>query len=234
VQSPILKIPTQNHSADSPGLVVSDALDLQAINTVPGGVRVLVATARQQPGAKGYDEQQSAVRGLLMKLLEAFFPKPQAGWEVTRADNGAPLLHNPSIDCPVHASLSHSGAWVMAAVARGARVGVDIERHKPGRRTKAMAEFLGWPAAYGAPEEFVRQWTLWESLAKCGGLGIMRSSMPGFEELRGFSGQNRLMTSSQWHARSFSYPGFEARLVIDCPGKVEWVERPLDPGGFPG
>lgn len=68
-------------------------------------------------------------------------------------------------------SISHSGAWVAAAVSGCGPVGVDIEDRSRPRDWVALAEFAGWPeeAACADADAFLRRWTLGEAWLKARG-----------------------------------------------------------------
>jgi 4'-phosphopantetheinyl transferase len=74
-------------------------------------------------------------------------------------------------------SWSHSGGWVVAAVAHGAPVGVDVERLRPLTDIDALAARVRSPAERaGAGEEggdsLLRVWTRKEALLKASGDGL--------------------------------------------------------------
>lgn len=117
-----------------------------------------------------------AGRGLLRRLLTAVRPELASGAVVPDA-HGKPWLRA----CPeVGVSVSHSRGRLAAAVAVGARVGVDVQR--PGATVTASfarrllgetgAEALaGLPAARAA-EEVAWVWTAQEACVKADGQGL--------------------------------------------------------------
>lgn len=62
-------------------------------------------------------------------------------------------------------SLSHSGAWIAAALSDAGPVGLDIECPRPERDWAALSAFLGLPPDTDRPG-FYRHWTLGEAWLK--------------------------------------------------------------------
>ena len=117
--------------------------------------------------------------------------------EVTAARPGALRIERQCRHCgdPAHGkpeladvpdlsfSLSHSGSTAFVAVARGARVGVDVEMIRARRNLERLARRALTPEEYEAwrvvPRtsrtiEFLRNWTAKEAYLKAIGLGIVR------------------------------------------------------------
>lgn len=69
--------------------------------------------------------QWLAGRVLIHALVDEFSPAPSAGLLVHNDATGRPWLAGDAPGLAV--SLSHSGAWVAAVLARGGRAGVDVE-----------------------------------------------------------------------------------------------------------
>lgn len=96
--------------------------------------------------------------------------------EITDVPDGKPHLTDPDIDFNV----SHSGELVLVAVARGRRVGVDVEQISHRRDTTALAEALGPDAAFELqhtpverrPARFSCWWVRIEALCKATGAGL--------------------------------------------------------------
>ena len=80
----------------------------------------------------------------------------------------------PKVAADCAPSLSHSGEWLLSAVAGPAklgsaiRLGADIERVRP-RRFVQIGAYLGWPSPSESEAHFYRRWTLAEALFKAGG-----------------------------------------------------------------
>lgn len=79
---------------------------------------------------------------------------------------------------PIHLSLAHSGAYVMAIASDRGPVGIDIERTDQERDWAALAVGMGWDAAaVGDKAGFLVTWTLREAEVKAGlapGAGFAR------------------------------------------------------------
>ena len=120
------------------------------------------------------DKCLSLGAGLLLgeALRNAGYEAPSA---VTYGENGKPFL----ADIPLSFSLSHSGEWVVCALA-DREVGCDVERVRPVRTAVAGRYFRPEEAATIAaaptPDErydrFFRYWTLKESFVKALGSGL--------------------------------------------------------------
>ena len=87
--------------------------------------------------------------------------------------NGKPFVAG----CALRFNLSHSGEWVVLALARGFEVGVDIEQVKPVQDRAALAAGFFHPREREAgdamtDEQFLRVWTRKEALSKAIGLGL--------------------------------------------------------------
>ena len=87
---------------------------------------------------------------------------------------GGPHGKPSVVDAPeLELSLSHSGGWVVVALAQGAPVGVDVERLRPLADLDALAARVLSPAEH-APSEagLLRTWTRKEALLKASGDGL--------------------------------------------------------------
>lgn len=65
----------------------------------------------------------------------------------------------------LHLSISHSGAWVAAAVGASAGFGIDLEWPRPGRDWAGIAALIGLRPCATA-DDFYRHWTLSEAWLK--------------------------------------------------------------------
>jgi 4'-phosphopantetheinyl transferase len=98
---------------------------------------------------------------------------------IVRHGRGAPIVDAPGR--PLHVSLSHTGDWMLLAVSRTHRVGVDIERIDPAvdvvrlaRRffpTDEADELASLPSTE-RHEAFFRAWTSKEAILKGVGGGV--------------------------------------------------------------
>jgi hypothetical protein len=137
-----------------------------------------MAVARIEGRSVDLSHQRAAARQLLAELLVGTFGPRAADWEIGRLASGAPAIERAAEDVAI--SLGHSGPWVVAGLGKGSLIGVDIEQARPGRRTEALADFIGWDVPPGDEDGFYRRWTIWEALLKSRG-GEMHG--PGVESL---------------------------------------------------
>ena len=124
----------------------------------------------------------AAAHALLRTVLSTYEATPPGEWRFERDRHGKPFVSAPQAGTPPLAfNLSHTRGCVCCAIARAARVGVDVERL--GRVTDASeiaeryfaAEERRMLKACGADESqarFVELWTLKESYIKAIGLGL--------------------------------------------------------------
>ena len=102
-------------------------------------------------------------------------------WEITSTPEGAPLLvSRAGGTSSLRMSLSHSGDWVVCAIASAA-VGVDLETSRQSRRWRELAEQVLSPVEcrrlQDLPEEaleaaFHLHWTIKEAWGKRDGQGL--------------------------------------------------------------
>ncbi len=94
---------------------------------------------------------------------------------------GKPALAGLGAGSDLSFNLSHSGHWVLCALARGRRLGVDVEREREGMEYVALAERFFCPreisllATGPEPETcrlFFKYWTLKEAYLKAEGSGL--------------------------------------------------------------
>ncbi len=119
--------------------------------------------------------QQSAlwVRAVLAEYLNC---DPHA-LRLQRGEHGRPHLLGDEL----HFSLSHSGSWLLLAVARSVRPGIDLEMPRPRLRALAIARryfsaseatWLAELAPVQLEPAFYRLWTAREAVVKALGRGI--------------------------------------------------------------
>jgi len=121
-----------------------------------------------------------AARGLLRQLLGSYLSCPPSEVPLEYGEQGKPVLPAPE---PLHFNLSHAGTTALLAVARQARVGVDVERVRPlahvdrvARRVLTPEELAVWTALPPDRrlEDFFERWVRLEALAKMIGCGVWR------------------------------------------------------------
>lgn len=141
--------------------------------------------------------QSLGVRALLNQLLAGHPECAHRSWTLSSQPGVAPELSDESGQ-GLAVSLGHSGPWLMAGVAEGVAIGVDVQAADTHRDVIALAQFMKWHV--GASGDFYASWTLWEALAKCQGLGVLREHMPGFEALHGAQSESAMVHAGTWAA----------------------------------
>lgn len=119
-----------------------------------------------------------AGRALLRRLLSRATGTPS--WRIKRDGEGRPVALDAAGRPGPDVSISHAGRWVACAVARGGRIGVDVEVPNPRRDALALARACLSPAegeavAREGEPALLRAWTVREALAKAMGGGVMRA-----------------------------------------------------------
>jgi 4'-phosphopantetheinyl transferase len=124
----------------------------------------------------------TVAHALLRASLSRAAALPPAAWRFEKGPQGKPaLVGAPPEAASLHFNLSHTDGLVACAVARGAEVGVDVERGARLRDPLAVAERFFAPAEAAAlaaldeperRERFLDAWVLKEALLKARGLGI--------------------------------------------------------------
>ena len=128
---------------------------------------------------------------LLRRLLTAFVPRDPAAWSFMTSPSGKPGLANPDLEGgSIAFNLSHTRGLVACVAARGADVGIDVERVPAGdnlldvaRAHFSVAEVrdLERRAAAEQRARFTELWTLKEAQAKATGAGIVSGdALPAF------------------------------------------------------
>jgi 4'-phosphopantetheinyl transferase len=120
-------------------------------------------------------------RGLLRHLLGGYFNRPPDALQIFAGVNGKPELV-PALDAaPVAFNISHSGDWILVALAQQRAVGVDIEHTRSGlavleiaQRVFSETERTGLAALPAAMREeaFFSCWTRKEAYIKARGDGL--------------------------------------------------------------
>jgi phosphopantetheinyl transferase len=185
-----------------------------------------VALARLDGDVRAYRAQRRAARELLVWLAQSSLGGADAPFSVGTSAAGQPsLLAGGTPVRDVSVSLSHSQDWIAAGLARGGRLGIDVERENPRRRVAAMAEWMGWPECH-EPDAFYSAWTYHEARIKC----------RGGESPRGDEGVPPLAhgaPTSRHHAHWVRpVPDVHACMLVetDRPQRLEWsatgLERP--------
>jgi 4'-phosphopantetheinyl transferase len=83
----------------------------------------------------------------------------------------------PFVDGDIDFNISHSGSWVICAIARHAKLGVDIEEYKPVEFNyyEDTMDAGQWQCIHNSPvpeQAFFNYWTIKESVVKADGRGL--------------------------------------------------------------
>jgi hypothetical protein len=187
-----------------------------------------VAIARMNFRRPTLSRQRRGVDGLLDSLLSSTFPKGPDGWALYRAASGAPRLRRTFDGSPkLRVSISHRTSWVAVGITTTLGIGIDIEIVRPERPTAELAAFLGWDLSAMKPDEFYRQWTLWEAYNKCRERTLLTPVGPEFQKLRNRSLRR---AKTRWHA--FDLPRIKSvrATVVLQTEKPECLQlRPCSP-----
>ncbi len=119
-------------------------------------------------------------RWLLRTTLSRYLAVQPGQWQFSENEYGKPAI--TGIDTDLRFNLSHSGDWIVLALATRAEIGVDIENNRRQRRFAALGE-----RHFAAPElDALRQrsgaqqqqlfyelWTLKEACLKARGSGLL-------------------------------------------------------------
>ncbi|WP_159566197.1 4'-phosphopantetheinyl transferase family protein [Budvicia diplopodorum] len=98
--------------------------------------------------------------------------------DIDTTDNGRPVFTDSNLP---DFNISHSGEYIMAALARDCRLGLDVEHIRPRNKLMALAQYsfsdeeYQWLAAQPEPQQTDRFWQLWtlrESTLKLAAKGV--------------------------------------------------------------
>jgi 4'-phosphopantetheinyl transferase len=151
------------------------------------------ADAREFAGMLSEDERRRAAgfastrladefvmqRATLRSVLAAYLDQSPADIAIIAEAQGKPVL--AQVGSNLTFNLSHSGSWLLIGVARGRRIGVDIQIERPGTRCLELArrffaddeaEMLARVDPDRQTRLFFALWTLKEAYLKATGEGI--------------------------------------------------------------
>lgn len=170
-----------------------------------------------QPGTRG-EPGARQVLGLALGMAASEVP-------IVRSERGRPELVAPLAHCD--AGWSHSGGHLLVALARGGRLGVDLERVqvRP-RMDEVIARFfhpaevdwlLGLPADQRS-HWFFRVWCAKEAILKCHGHGISYglhrfAVMPEAGALQVADSDTGLGPASSWQLHEWEIGTFRAAVA---------------------
>jgi len=125
----------------------------------------------------GRRAQSSALAwSLLSNMLTAVWNLAPADIRISAEPSGKPFLEPIGGRALPFISLAHTRGWVACAASGIGPLGIDIERHRPGRNRSGIARSAFGPAeqqrAGAETRAFYRIWTLREAIAKATGDGL--------------------------------------------------------------
>jgi 4'-phosphopantetheinyl transferase len=180
-------------------------------------------------------------RGALREILAQRLGVGPAEVRLRLDEHGRPRLdpgaHGEGLDF----NLSHSADLALVATVRGSRVGIDVERLRPGRNPMRVADRYFSAAEVAAlrafppddrPAAFLRYWTAKEALAK--GLGLGLQAPRGELELAVMPGGTMVPVrlAQAWRLVELTDlpAGYSGALAVD-DGSTPIVSRDWRPGG---
>lgn len=153
-----------------------------------------------------------ASRAILRGLLARYLRVAPGELRFTKGPHGKPRLSHPA--SALTFNLSHSGEWMLVAVARGREVGVDLEMARENLPVQMLADHHFAPAAAAElralPEaerarKFYELWTRTEAQLKAGGRGLSRGTT--------------VCDASRWTVQPvFPNPDYTAALAVEGTG----------------
>lgn len=161
-----------------------------------GPERDVLASRRRPEDRRAY----AAAHGLLRFALSELLGGEPEVWRFDAPHGGKPLVVEPETS-GIDFSISHTAGWIACAVARGARVGVDVEAVGPAAVARELAPRVLSPGERAGLEgleddaiaaRFFALWTLKESYVKVTGEGM---SAPLTEVTYDPDGTGRLVAS---------------------------------------
>jgi 4'-phosphopantetheinyl transferase len=177
---------SRGESAPDPPRLAPDQVHLWMVSLDPTAaesarLRAVTSDAERERAALFHRREDAeryvVAHGALRWILARYLACEPAALRFGARENGKPFLEDGSLEF----NLSHSGALALIAVARGRRVGVDIELIRPmpevdavARRTCTAEELATLMALSRGDREraFFALWTRKEALSKATGEGI--------------------------------------------------------------
>lgn len=183
--------------------------------------------------------QYVAAQALLRATLSHYLGEPPEQLSFQRGPHGKPFL-DPVQGKDLRFNLSHSGTWLLLAVARSREVGVDLEVHRPvqelalARRFFCAGEVERLQQIDDAAHRRTRFFDLWtakEALVKAIGTGLART-LNRYElrleqdrvHWRDHAGE---YADHQWHLQCLpAPPGCSATLAAEGTAPTVRLYRP--------
>jgi 4'-phosphopantetheinyl transferase len=165
-----------------------------------------------------------ARRAMLRILLASELGCEPAALTLETARHGKPFVANPATDLAF--SVSHASDRVVIALARGRRLGVDIERVDVGLDHQRLARRLFSASertqlAALPPDEravaFCRAWTCKEAVVKATGAGLFETELGALEVAIDTRTPVATTAPGLWLAEIDVGPAFRSTLASDGP-----------------
>jgi len=185
-------------------------------------------------------ERSRIARGLLRELLGGYLDAAPVDVALSMSDRGKPVLRDADRN-PIEFSVSHSGGLALYAFARGVRIGVDVERIRPMRDVRGLAERVLSRAEFDAferldaPERaraFFATWTRKEAFVKARGTGIAGQldrfdvSVHPAEPARLLRVEGEAAAASGWTLAPLDpATGFAATVAVEATGATLLCRR---------
>lgn len=201
-RSALLQLPRPLILGEEPLLLLLDNADtlpealLSRLETLLTTEERLRLRQRRHPAERS---RQAAGLALVRLVLATLLGWPAEALPIERGRQGKPLLA-PGPWSPLQFNLSHSGSLLLLGLHRQRPIGVDLERHRPGLRWRAIArryleaEVVATLESTPETEQipaFTAAWCRLEATVKADGRGLAaraesRSDRPGGEPLQLF------------------------------------------------
>lgn len=155
-----------------------------SLNVPPAVVEALARTLGNDERARasrypreGDRRRFTVARGLLRTIVASYLGLAPSALQFAHGSHGKPVLVGPDLTF----NLSHSGEVALFAIARGRRVGIDVEHVRADVAVESLARrfFSGHEVAMleslerrRRPAAFYRAWTSKEAYLKARGVGL--------------------------------------------------------------
>ncbi|PSL16631.1 phosphopantetheine--protein transferase-like protein [Marinobacterium halophilum] len=154
-------------------------------------------------------------RLLICTALSRHYQRPSTSWKIEEPENSPPIIHN--LPTPGHISLSHSHE-LMCFTLNPLRIGVDIEKTRPRKNVKLMAElFMNNRELQQLPETdieqhqyFYRLWCAKEALYKA--LPLVKQSTTALTSLSYLQLKNGQF---KWQLSEFKLEDYQVAIVYE-------------------
>ena len=167
----------------SRALPASDEIRVWQVTLDRAGREPVALTDAERRVADSFDNARAraryvAGRTLLRRRLGELLGCEPLAVDIVEGPDGKPALAEPTLSF----NLSHAGDWLLIAVSRPRRLGVDVEQIRLGRDVGAVTEEMLAAADRDAVTRavsqegvraFFRHWTRYEALVKARGDGLV-------------------------------------------------------------